>query len=281
MSLLNTIIDTKPPELLYHYTSPAGLFGIITNTSIWATNIHYLNDSAEFYYAFNLLNNKLDPREFEENFILLVKEFAFQIKETNRFVFSLSESEDLLSQWRGYCPSTGGYSLGFDSNKLLNIIGKNHEFHLYPCQYEIEVQKRLIKEFLETAYSDYKEVKTKETDQAEIKKILWQKIPTKLGIIAAIIKEPCWSEEKEWRIISLDSIPITDPRFNLRPGKHNLVPYLEIPLGYTAEEWPFKKLKVGPNPQQQMASKSASMLFSVKKIKGFEISKSPTPYREC
>jgi hypothetical protein len=34
------------PHLLHHYTSFAGLAGIVNARSVWATMIHYLNDSS-------------------------------------------------------------------------------------------------------------------------------------------------------------------------------------------------------------------------------------------
>jgi len=33
--------------VVFHYTSVAALWSIIQNRSIWATNIHYLNDVSE------------------------------------------------------------------------------------------------------------------------------------------------------------------------------------------------------------------------------------------
>ena len=35
---------TDIPSPLYHYTSQAGLFGIIQDRQIWATNVLFLND---------------------------------------------------------------------------------------------------------------------------------------------------------------------------------------------------------------------------------------------
>lgn len=39
-------------DVLYHYTSQAGLLGIIANDSIWATDIRALNDWTEFRHLF-------------------------------------------------------------------------------------------------------------------------------------------------------------------------------------------------------------------------------------
>jgi hypothetical protein len=39
------------PTPLYHYTDVHGVYGIIQDQAIWASNIRYLNDSQEFDFA--------------------------------------------------------------------------------------------------------------------------------------------------------------------------------------------------------------------------------------
>jgi hypothetical protein len=41
------------PDVLYHYTSQAGLLGIVASDSIWVTDIYALNDWTEFRHVFN------------------------------------------------------------------------------------------------------------------------------------------------------------------------------------------------------------------------------------
>ena len=43
------LVNTKNKEL-YHYTNIYGLFGIITNKSLWLTRSDFLNDSTEITY---------------------------------------------------------------------------------------------------------------------------------------------------------------------------------------------------------------------------------------
>ena len=52
--------DSVPPEILYHYTSQAGLIGMLHTKTIWASKIHYLNDSKEFALALKLARDELD-----------------------------------------------------------------------------------------------------------------------------------------------------------------------------------------------------------------------------
>jgi hypothetical protein len=52
-AILRSVMGDAEAELLYHYTSEAGLRGIIENDNIWATDIHFLNDWTEFSHLFN------------------------------------------------------------------------------------------------------------------------------------------------------------------------------------------------------------------------------------
>ena len=51
---LNYIKINQIDELVYHYTSPTGLLGILSNKSIWFTDCDYLNDASESNYFLNL-----------------------------------------------------------------------------------------------------------------------------------------------------------------------------------------------------------------------------------
>ncbi len=46
--------ESQLPDVVYHYTTAAGLLGICTSKKIWATDIRYLNDSEEFQYTLDL-----------------------------------------------------------------------------------------------------------------------------------------------------------------------------------------------------------------------------------
>ena len=50
------------PPILYHYTSQTGLIGMLNTKTIWASKIHYLNDSKEFALALKLARRELTKR---------------------------------------------------------------------------------------------------------------------------------------------------------------------------------------------------------------------------
>jgi len=83
---------------LYHYTSLSALYDILESDSIWFSGLRFSNDSSEE--------------------ILLGNDWLFKLKYYgDNFIFCIGEKDDLLSQWRGYCPN-GGASIGFDVAQL-------------------------------------------------------------------------------------------------------------------------------------------------------------------
>ena len=283
MSALDRIIKRDVPETLYHYTSPAGLYGIFTNKSVWATDLHYFNDSSEFFYAIGLTRRIManDGSFIEEpDFVKIINDYISCIRSIHKFVFSLSECGDLLSQWRGYCPRDGGYAIGFDTCKLKQLLDQNNEFYLYPCEYDLNIQENLIRVILHDTLKKYRQqflsAATPDT------KMTWcyNEFGGQFEVFASAIKSPSWAEEKEWRLTSC-SLPNTHPDFRMRVGKHSLIPYLELSLGKTPDQWPFSKVIVGPNSQPELAVDSATSLITTNKISSWEIQCSKVPFRDC
>ena len=111
------------PPVLYHYTSNAGLLGMIGGQELWFSDIRFLNDSKEFRLACEALTRCirryardhrqtwLDSGCSEVEFGRMVDnmcngssyEAAFRkiAKYGYPFIFSLTQENDLLSQWKG------------------------------------------------------------------------------------------------------------------------------------------------------------------------------------
>src|SRR5262245_59435591 len=57
-TITSEIVTRDRPKSLFHYTTAAGLIGIIETQTLWATHANFLNDSAEC----QLLNRLLTPQ---------------------------------------------------------------------------------------------------------------------------------------------------------------------------------------------------------------------------
>jgi len=143
--------DDARDDALFHYTSAAGLIGILRAKELWATAYYCSNDASELAVGRGFLTPELtritrkmiddgdplvltflkrgvNPMEYAENFEQLVVETAFSLLSTYISCFCKPKGEEdfrhgLLSQWRAY-GADGGYALQFSRKKLLEAIEK-------------------------------------------------------------------------------------------------------------------------------------------------------------
>ena len=151
---MSKTIEEQYPELL-HYTTAAGLNGILRSGSLWASHASFLNDAEEITHYFDVRFPQIDKVQLEftqelvkspeilknidarggiekmnkECAALLVKALRETILPFNEpYIFSMSAAGDerisqsgLLSQWRGY-GTDGGYALVFDAVRFHTLI---------------------------------------------------------------------------------------------------------------------------------------------------------------
>lgn len=157
-------------QKLFHYTSGNGLLGIVKEYSIWATNIHFQNDSKEYIYARDLLKSKI--RLSHNRIIIQFKEELLTILDaisnTSVYVICLSEDSDSLGQWRGYCLAGAGYSIGFNGEKL-ESCAKKQGFVLRKCIYNLNEQKEILEKLISDVCDDLEKKYKGEKDDAFIK----------------------------------------------------------------------------------------------------------------
>jgi len=288
---------TTPPERLYHYTSIEGVEGILSKRSLWASQIHFLNDTQEFRYSFDILRKlipefrdrfqkkrplpvpPLNPEECLDAFYGAIEKIYFEFDVLARIpvcVFSFSPCGDLLSQWRGYCPANGGYSIGFRSELLIPWL-KSNKLLLEPCIYDKTKQEAIIREEIVEKGNDLIKKQSDEPDNLEnIMREVSINFVMEFSQIASKLKHPAFNEECEWRIISE---PIENKRMSFGVRKSIFLPYLE--LNFTdIEPFPIDEIIVGPSLEQRLARSSLQQFLLKKDLKKVAIKESSTPYRE-
>ena len=245
---MNTL-PTATPEQLFHYTTPAGALGIIDSGEVWATMIHYMNDSQEFRYALDLARSLIVEMDgvSEQVRRLVADEFLRTVRSVAVFVFSLTERNDLLSQWRAYSSSRGGYSLGFSRDVLGGITAEDSAI-LVRCVYDRDSQVALLKpvlhEMLEAASA-------MPIDAHGIE--LYRTFAEQFTAAAATIKHPSFDEEREWRLIFG---PGVDPaRTGARTGGGLVIPYYRCSIR-RGGKYPISTIVVGPSPNADLAARS-------------------------
>ncbi|MGA8809353.1 MAG: DUF2971 domain-containing protein [Thermoanaerobaculia bacterium] len=276
MGILGQLETTSPPDQLYHYTSFQGFIGITASRSIWASSIHHLNDAEEFAHGRRLVQNEIQERrrsirdQSEDDFMSLLWSRIEQIRGAHVFVASFSQDNDLLSQWRGYCPSGKGISVGIGSD-ILEERGKAQGFRLVPAIYDHEDQQAVVRELIDQAVS------SRSTGRIEDDP-LSQHFAYQVATISPLLKHATFREEKEWRLVSRIT-SIDHPQVRVREGQSRIIPYFDFTLAKDGEPLHLRDLKIGPSPLPQLASEGVWAALRVSKTIAQSTTVSSVPYR--
>jgi hypothetical protein len=263
-------ISTQP---LHHYTSLDGMLGIVRNKCLWATHIAHLNDSTELDYAVELLRGRINQTLWEDEPAADDRKCLEQLlqwlgnrelQNTLLFTCSFSEEANLLSQWRAYCPASGGVSLGFDAAELL-AAADSQAFQLTRCVYQPEEQRILVEAWLREVLAT-KADKEEPPSQAHPTQSFFahfRSYVTGFLQIAARIKNPCFSEEKEWRLVSGGTKSLKDPKLQFRAGKSRLIPYVEFtPPTQAGSRLSLRTVYVGPAQDPNLSFESIATFLT-------------------
>jgi hypothetical protein len=244
--------DSRPPATLYHYTSAAGLHGIVKEHAVWATGISYLNDEDEFAFGFRMMVELLTEftkrRTKFASWRDIISDYADQSAGIHVGVFSLSEHADLLSQWRGY--ARNGFSIGFSIHRLTEIAHEAN-YNLARCIYEVPKQRQMLRSLVHTSVELYGRRCSEGAshDQALVEG--GYALLVNCIRLAPLLKNPAFTEEREWRLIS--RIHRADSGdWQIRVKSTHFVPYLCLSLGEPGAS-PIGEVVVGPNPAMDIA----------------------------
>jgi Protein of unknown function (DUF2971) len=289
MSNLNATRDDELPELLWHYTSAQGLQGILEDQAIWLSDCELLNDSGELEEGFAVAAKLLealrekpseDPQVGEFVKILARMAQGHALPDRTVYVSSLSATKDSLSQWRGYCPVSGGYAIGFDGRSL-QTIAERHRVELMKCLYHGDEQETAIRGALAKVLDPFHEAGST-SHLVRIAKDAVRDYGFRLGLLTAAsrIKNSGFEEEREWRLAHTSHVTDRTIKFRpMRPPGGPLIPYLIF--CWKHEPNPIREIKIGPMQHQALAEKRLNMFLRTLGSRQQEttISRSETPYR--
>jgi hypothetical protein len=238
---IGELLNAPIPEKLWHYTSIQAFHGIVTSKTMWATDLHFLNDREEFIHAKALANDmvaaapELDSNGFPKRGFLqkaVAVAFGGPLTGMQVFVASFTAAEDQLGQWRGYSYGSSGVSLAFDLKAIRPPAGSDTLVSFAPCVYDpvkkVELLSYALHHFTEEV-SAYRErtfraaceldpEKLKSKDKEQVVKEFLEANPSKKAPfkefadavaktgadclrIAALLKNSSFEEENEWRLV--------------------------------------------------------------------------------
>lgn len=268
---LGLLISDNPPNIIYHYTDTKGLIGLVESGCIWATHVNRLNDSSENNHGFNLVTNYVRANEAKSSKPLFEKALL-ELQRVDTYVACYSTADDLLSQWRNYTGKQVGYSLGFETKKMVTLDEK------MPLLESVIYKNKTSKEILDHFINSIEDFVSRNTfGEVEVGYLLGL-IQATLNNIACIIKHPKFEEEREYRhFYQPKNNPLKLTPFFI-PGKFGLTPYVKINF-LEKKRLPLKTITVGPCQDFNIEYNALKVFLTKHGYENVEIIESSIPMR--
>ena len=281
----------RPPKLLYHYTSIEGLKGIVDSKSLWASNIHFLNDAHEIGHAIGLLRGQVQSRIPDAHgaagkLLEQLNQYLHpaNFKQDLMFVVSFTECDDDLSQWRGYCKTGTGVCAGFESEHLSHQANAQ-TFLIGRCIYELAQQQEIITFVLDSILKSAAANPTAESNKADPSQTFFdffRQFQIPLLLTAALLKHRAFINEREWRLVSPIFENYREAPIDYRAGKSMMIPYINFSIDNKGS-CGLRHLHIGPGPNLELSQRSISMFlakYGIRDGEWFSTQPSAIPYRD-
>lgn len=287
---------------IWHYTSASTFAKLMESNSIlYATMTSFLNDSYEYLYAneqledflLDLFKSKTFLQDIPKKQISQLKKdyneaFKNLLEKFDIFVTCFCKSPDDLSLWRAYTKE-GGFSIGFDRTELVAQLikltqdSKGNTFYVsleHNEKEEITKELPLFSKKGEGVKFIYDCIYDKEKQKAFFAALLkgnqlgdLSDTPTTcMGLVSALFKEPSFREEKEVRLV----LNIPNDKAHRKQIKYiGGKPRLETGIRNVSEF--IKGVYISPNGDREHNYKLAQ-LFSSQCDNEFPVYKSKSSY---
>lgn len=248
------------PITFFHYTTAAGVEGIVREKSIRATNFSFMNDPSEVQYGRELIeevfSDRLNGATRDDEAFLEYVGINFTAEMLSEvYVCCFTKLQDDLSQWRAYGGSVAErYAIGFDPQEIQALAFSNANTLLVPVLYERDEQVEKIVDVLDRAIVF---IRTNRPSTADLMSF-GEAAAARLARLAPALKTLAYKPESEWRIVRWSKTNrLLTPRFDASRGV--LRPYIDVPL---PRQLPITALYVLAPRRKDLALKSAAMLLA-------------------
>ena len=278
------------PTELWHYTSADGIRAIIDTGRIRLSHARFLNDPTEVVFGWDVVRDALDAAIAAATnlkpFFEMTREVAGDVyHKTHYFTFCLSARPDSLSQWRAYGGGGEGYSLGFDSGRILTTTEPDVTCVLARMRYADEDRKALLQLGLNAAKKFFAKLLRDEVAQPERLGIAHRAnvLLSKFMMVAALsFKNPSFEDEQEWRLVAglHRDEPSAEPLLRevaFRSGASIVKPYLDLPLKPETKRLPIAKIMFGPTLRPALTQESLEFFLARRGYSDVPVEKSNVP----
>jgi len=291
-SLGGFILRKLHKHTLYHYTTLSTFDAFLKDDAhLYCTHYAALNDSSELRCGLDVVCKHLQ----KENGISFA--VCSQLKECFEegcsremihptWIMSFSLEKDSLYQWGMYTDrKQGGYSIGFDSAKLMNFVEESNErngrtgnptftMKLMPCFY-VKRNRKQIKTFLRQVFD------INDSSLARLKKSGFKSasavvsVLARMVLVSCLIKHESFKFENEVRLV-IDPTSFDWTNVSLVGGKPRWNTGL-FPHGKEQLRSVFKEVWISPHGDKQLL-KNVAEIMKQKHGLTFTIKASKSPY---
>jgi Protein of unknown function (DUF2971) len=209
---------------VYHYTSAAGLLGIVSSGMLRASEASSLNDLAEVELGWRAINEWLTKQKKTAGVTYLKSHIRGSRMDPKHQVFILSGTTvgDDANQWRLYADRGRGYALALDGSVPLGVVSQDPEedkkggrsygrvtefVYLFPWHRVLYTRKHLhraleaLVNYIESELGKVNALSHPE-DQEHAAQRLVDKTSEELALIAHLSKTAGFSGEHEVRVVA-------------------------------------------------------------------------------
>lgn len=200
-------------RILYHYTTLPTLAEFCKDDGkLYCTHFAALNDSSELSFGIGLICEQLEakfgvPHGLCEQFKRCFDKGCSTGQIPPTWIMSFSLEQDSLYQWGMYTDrQQGGYSVGFDENKLKQLVYDYNDkcicpfsLYLFPCMYG-KTNKNEIDLFLKALFGNNKDLQTIKSCSSGNKNAVAH-IFARTVLASCVIKHESFAYENEVRLI--------------------------------------------------------------------------------
>ena len=273
--------EASPPRHLYHYTDLEGVKGIFTSRTLWLSKFTASNDLSEILLAIehfqSFVTRKAATLTAEEGAFL--REAADQLegfRRTNICLASFCEQQDLLSQWRSYGNDGRGIALGFSSAKLVELAQRNH-LRLFRCVYDPATHERIAADLMDLLLASYRHASPASPEE---RASLVAQFNAAFLVVAPVIKDHRFAEEREWRLVS-NPVPFDHPSMIavLKGNQASVKLTVRLNGEGNAMSSMISRVTIGPTLEPENVSDAIEVLSQRNGFHVSDIAISEIPYR--
>jgi hypothetical protein len=288
----SSLEQRSPPDRLYHYTTGAGLGGILQSGTLWLTDIFALNDPSELRHsvdhAIDLL--RLEARRGHQAAVIFANQFAEIMADApssvaHMFVASFSQHCDDLGQWRPYSDDGRGFALEFDRDRLERsfVMPGGHSIEsnsTFPMTYDDAVVKGICTDLIRSVVPLIAMPHGRNLSNGSINDFM-KVLSMHLGLFvlqtALYFKHEAYNYEAEYRFLQLRAIgaPLNDLKLR---GSKSSIRYAEFPWA-RLDPTALRRIVVGPSADYPAAKLTAAAHLSAAGLSTVDITRSLIPYR--